>query len=98
MGSIIETGAQPNSEMEAYAKSCRQSFAADSLEDLLETLNRETGHNGWVSRRGVFLIALRNELRNRSLDLSAVDDLAHFPGNRRYELVGDRLRYAEQTA
>ncbi len=94
MGSIIETGARPNPEMEAYAESCRQSLAAQSLEELLDSLNRETGHNGWVSMRGVFLIALRNELRTRSLDLGAVHDLANFPGNRRYELVGNRLRYA----
>jgi hypothetical protein len=95
IGSTIETGAACGGGIELYAESCRQSFAAQSCEELPRTLNQETTSHGRGTRHGVVLTALRTELRSRSLDLPEIDDLAQFQRGRRYAFVGFPFRYAE---
>ena len=71
-------------------------LAAKTDSELLVALNREVGNNGWVSIRGLFLGLLRRELSAR-FDLTAVGDLIHFPGKRKFALGGDRLVYADSA-
>ena len=49
-------------------------FAAASNQSLVESFNKEVGNTGWTSMRAYFIAALIDEFRNRSIDISAVND------------------------
>ena len=76
-------------------KSFRERLAGESDDELVASLNREVGNNGWVSVRGLYLMLLRREVSKRGWDLSPVDGLAVFPGGRKFALEDGRLVYAD---
>ena len=47
-------------------------LAAETNAELIESFNREVGNAGWTSSRASYLAALRNELKSRNFDLSAI--------------------------
>ncbi len=49
-------------------------FAAASSQSLVESFNKEVGISGWTSMRACCIAALIDELRNRDIDISAVND------------------------
>ncbi|MDO5105456.1 hypothetical protein [Capnocytophaga sp.] len=48
----------------------KRKFSQQTIDELIEAFNREVGNNGWVSIRGAYLKALREELVVRDLDCS----------------------------
>ena len=49
-------------------------FAAASSQSLVELFNKEVGNTGWTSVRANYIAALIDELRNRGIDVSTVND------------------------
>ena len=49
-------------------------FAAASNQSLVESFNKEVGNTGWTSMRANYIAALIDELRNRGIDISSVND------------------------
>jgi hypothetical protein len=95
MGSVIWiTDATWDPQWDEYAERWHQDLAAKTNVQLVDSLNHEVGNNGWVSVRAIYLKILWEELHARDLDFSDVDDLARFPGERRFGLLGKRLVYA----
>ena len=94
MGSVVWIkDATWDTRWDGYAEGWRRDLAAETDLQLVDLLNREVGNNGWVSARAVYLKVLWDELLSRELDFSAVDDLARFPGERRFALQGEQLVY-----
>lgn len=50
------------------------SFAASSINSLVDFFNHEVGCKGWVSARAAFDLALIDEFVRRGIDVSAVYD------------------------
>ena len=97
MGSVIGIGgANWGTHWDEHAERWRQDLAAESDLQLVESLNREVGNNGWVGARAVYLRVLWDELHARELDFSSVGELTRFPGNRRFSLTltGKQLVFA----
>jgi len=68
-------------------------FAAASNQSLVESFNRDVGNTGWTSVRASCIAALIDEIRNRGIDISAVNygrctDLNHHV---RLDEIGKRL-------
>ena len=40
--------------------------------ELVQTFNKDLGHNGWVGSRGEFLAALRQEFNHRNICIDAI--------------------------
>lgn len=92
MGSVIWIkDATWDERWDDYAEEWHHDLAAKTDLQLVESLNREVGNNGWVSARAVFLKVLWDELHARGFDLSAVDELTRFPGERKFALRGVQL-------
>ncbi len=68
-------------------------FAAATSQSLIESFNREVGNPGWTSVRASCIAALIDEFRNRSIDISAVNDgrSTDFNHHVRLEETGKRL-------
>lgn len=49
-------------------------FAVASNQSLVESFNKEVGNTGWTSMRVNYIAALIDELRNRGIDISSVND------------------------
>ncbi len=49
-------------------------FAAATSQSLVESFNKEVGVPGWTTMRASYIVALIDELRNRGIDLSDVND------------------------
>ena len=41
--------------------------------ELVNSFNRETSHNGWVSERGVFLSCLFDEFKRRDINIQSIE-------------------------
>ena len=52
---------------------------------LVKAYNKDLGHNGWVSSRGEFHIALRAEIYRRGLNPFAIMHMRGFHVNKKYE-------------
>ena len=52
---------------------------------LVKAYNKDLGHNGWVSSRGEFHIALRAEIYRRGLNPHAIMHMRGFHVNKKYE-------------
>ncbi len=48
-------------------------FRSASTQELVNSYNSQVGNRGWVSSKGRYLYALYHELKNRKIDISAID-------------------------
>lgn len=63
------------------------SFENKSDEEIVEAYNTQVGVLGWVRARGVYLGTLREEFKNRKIDISAVkNESGGFNLNQRVKL------------
>jgi hypothetical protein len=95
---IIEVPAPPGGfpqEVLDMHEADRRSFASKSKAELVAILNLETQNKGWVSRRAIYLKALREAFRSGRFDLTEVGNLDAFPGNREFVLEGNKLLWAK---
>jgi hypothetical protein len=59
---------------------------------LVDRFNNETKGRGWASAKGIFLQALRNEMRSRGLDISSITNYSGgFSLKRKVTLVGKKI-------
>ena len=68
-----------------------ESFAKLSDEEIVETFNSDTKHNGWVAARGRFLSALRREFIKRGFDTSEIIKGEGMSMMHRVKLEGKKL-------
>lgn len=99
MGSVIWIkDGKRDKRWDERAEDWSQALAAQTDPQLVGSLNRQVGNNGWVSARATYLRALSDELLARGFDFSAVDGLARFPGERTLALRGKELVYVATPA
>ena len=57
--------------LENYYEECLERFRSKSVEELIESFNREVGSTAWTSARGAHLRALRESFEERNLVLDS---------------------------
>ena len=67
------------------------SFAASSLDSLIESFNSQVGNRGWSSARAAHNTALVGELSTRGIDLSTVSDGQSVSFAHHVKLYGNRI-------
>ena len=68
-------------------KKISYSFENRSNEEIVEAFNAQVGVLGWVRARGVYLETLREEFKNRKIDISVVkNESGGFNLNQRVKL------------
>ena len=70
-------------------------FAADSIQSLIDSFNRQVGCRGFNSARAAHDMALIHELVRRGIDISAVSDGHSTSFARRVALEDNRLVIAQ---
>ena len=58
---------------------------------LIATFNSDVGNLGWVSSRGYFHLALREEFEKRKYDYSTIGDKRSLSLKNRVKLVGKKI-------
>ena len=72
----------------------RERFGNMTDEQLIAVFNGDVGKSGWVSSRGYFHIALREEFEKRKYDYSAIGDKGSLSFKNRVNLVGKKIVFA----
>lgn len=68
----IDLHTKTSDEAQRLYRECKESLQKMSDEQLIDSFNKDVGNPGWVSARGRFHSALREEFENRGFDFSAI--------------------------
>ncbi|MCX6706490.1 MAG: hypothetical protein NTV24_05355 [Candidatus Woesebacteria bacterium] len=78
-------------DYDKLAKEYKTRFEKMSDAKLIATFNGDVGKPGWVTRRGYFLAALRNEFKVRGFDYSAIANEWSMSLKKKVKLVGKKI-------
>ena len=62
-----------------------------SDEELIQAFNNEVGNPGWTSARAAYLVAIRDEFKERGYDYSAVGNEEGLSFARKIKLIGKKI-------